>query len=130
MARRPKGHALGGDGRVGMQRVEGGDEAGNVDQGVGGGEGSGLVGDWLGHGLRFSARIGPVLAVYEMPDVKGNRRVLHDSMRIVREDGAAKMEGRDERACYSCRSVLKRYNSKSVLLHGFARSVIGGSVNC
>jgi hypothetical protein len=91
-----------------MERVEGGDEAGNVDQRVGGGEGSGLVGGLLGHGLRFSARIGPVLAVYEMPGVKGNRRVLHDSMGIVGEDGVAKREGRDERTCYSCWGVLKR----------------------
>jgi hypothetical protein len=29
----------------------------------------------LGHGLRFSARIGLVFAVYEMPGVKGNRRL-------------------------------------------------------
>ena len=72
MAGGPEGHALGGDGRVGMERVKGGDEAGNVDQGVGGGEGSGLVGGLLGHGLRFSARIGLVFAVYEMPGVKGN----------------------------------------------------------
>jgi hypothetical protein len=48
----------------------------------------------LGHGLRFSARIGLVFAVYEMPGVKGNRRVLHDSMGIAgKGDGAAKRGG-------------------------------------
>jgi hypothetical protein len=58
MSRCSKGHALGGDGGVGMERVEGRDEVGNIDQGGRIGEMAGLIGWGCVHALGVLAENG------------------------------------------------------------------------